>query len=60
MILYSVAVHPSWQAFQEREITQKFQSLAMMKNNSSRHVREEEKLVPEDFFYMYIKSKNNL
>ena len=23
----------------------------MMKNNSSRHVREEEKLVPEDFFY---------
>lgn len=32
----------------------------MMKNNSSRRVGEEEKLVPEDFFYIYIKSKNNL
>ena len=31
-----------------------------MKNNSSRHVGEEEKLVSEDFFYISIKSKNSL
>lgn len=60
-MLCSVALQPFLAGFSgKRNYSKSFSHLIWWKIVSADMLGEGEKLVPEDFFYIFIKSKNNL